>query len=150
ILPFYAGRQFHLKHHAHTHQGELDSEHPIYHRSFLYAFFIGPFVGYVLVYKWMLGNLWRGLREPKFLSRAAKDFGFITTAVLGYTQGLSALGISPLQTILPAMLVFPFTFTFRALSDHYGLPRAKGKSEREISESNDRNKQIVRRSNQQV
>jgi len=152
-LPFYANRQFHLTHHAYTHQGERDSEHTLYHRSFLYAFFIGPFVGFVLQYKLLLGNLRKGLRESKFLARAAKDFGFITTAVLGYTAGFSALGISPLKTILPAMLVFPFIFSFRALSDHFGLPRAKRRSERyrEILEnSDDENETIVRRSKQQV
>jgi fatty acid desaturase len=151
-LPFCAVRQFHLRHHAHTHQGEMDSEHTLYH-TFLYGFFIGPFVAFAMLYKLMFGNLSKGLRESKFLARAAKDFGFVTVAVLGYTAGLSALGISPIKTILPAMLVFPFTFSFRALSDHFGLPRVKRESERYreiIENSDDENKQVVRRSNQQV
>jgi len=148
-LPFYANRQFHLRHHAHAHQGEQDSEHNLHHSSFLYAFFIGPLAGFVLQYKLMLGNFWKGLREPKFLVRAAKDFGFITLAVVCYTAGLSALGISPLKTILPALLVLPFTFSFRALSDHFGLPRVKRYRET-LENSDDENEAIVRRSNQQV
>jgi fatty acid desaturase len=90
----------------------------------------------------MLGNLWKGLREPKFLARAAKDFGFIAAAVVFYTAGLSALGISPLKTILPAMLVLPFTFSVRALSDHFGLPRVKTKSER-YRETPENNQQVT-------
>ena len=129
-VPFYAGRQFHLAHHAHTHQGDLDPEHAINHRSFFAAFFVGPLVGIAIQYKLMLGNLWKGPREPKFLARAVKDLGFIAAAAMSYTAGLSALGLSPLNTIVPAMLVFPLTFSFRNLSDHFGLPRAKSKSER--------------------
>jgi fatty acid desaturase len=141
-LPFYANRQFHLKHHAHAHQGEEDSEHNLHHPSFFYAFFIGPLAGFVLQYKLMFSNLWKGLREPKFLARAAKDFGCIAAAVMFYTVGFSALGISPLKTILPAMLVLPFTFSFRALSDHFGLPRVKTKSER-YRETPENNQQVT-------
>jgi fatty acid desaturase len=150
-VPFYANRQFHLAHHAHTHQGDQDPEHAINHGSFWRAFFVGPFVGIVSQYRLMLGNLWR--REPKFLARALKDFGFIAAAAMSYTAGLSALGVSALNTILPVLLVFPFTFSFRNMSDHFGLPRAKTKSERRreiVENGGGRNESIARRSNQQV
>jgi len=152
-VPFYAGRQFHLTHHAHTHQGDLDPEHAINHRSFFGAFFVGPLVGIAIQYKLMLGNLRKGLREPKFLARALKDLGFIAAAIISYTAGLSALGISPLNTILPAMLVFPLTFSFRNLSDHFGLPRAQRKSERlreSVENRRVKSENIARHSNQQV
>jgi fatty acid desaturase len=150
-VPFYANRQFHLAHHAHTHQGEQDPEHAINKGPFWRAFFVGPFVGVIIQYRLMLGNLWK--REPKFLVRALKDLGFIAAAVIGYTAGLSALGVSPLNTILPTLLVFPFTFSFRNMSDHFGLPRAKTKSERRheiVKNGGGKHESIARRSNQQV
>src|SRR5262249_13397615 len=70
-----------------------------------------------------------------------------------YTVGLSAFGISPLRTILLTMLVFPFIFSFRNLSDHFGLPRVKTKSERHrqrVENSDGKNANNVRDSNLHV
>jgi len=150
-VPFYANRQFHLAHHAHTHQGDQDPEHAVNRGSFWRAFFVGPFVGVAIQYKLMLGNLWKG--ELKFLARALKDFGFVATSTIGYTVGLSALGVSPLNIILPVLLVFPFTFSFRNMSDHFGLPRAKTKSERRrdiVENGGGKNESSARHSNQQA
>jgi fatty acid desaturase len=149
-VPFYANRQFHLAHHANTHQGDEDPEHAINKGTFWRAFLIGPFVGIIIQYRLMLGNFCK--REPKFLARGLKDLGFIAAAVMGYTAGLSAMGVSSLNTILPALLVFPFTFSFRNMSDHFGLPRAKTKSERRreiVENGGGKRVSIARRSNQQ-
>jgi len=161
-VPFYANRQFHLTHHSYAHQGEADPEHRMHSKSFYYALIIGSFMGLYLQYKVMLDNLQRGLhhsnKDRKYLWRALKDISFITVMALCYFKGLPALGISPLHSIVPAFLLFPVVFAWRAISDHYGLPKVKRKSdlypstkEMEVLENSEViNEDIARHSAQQT
>jgi fatty acid desaturase len=99
----------------------------MHQKGYLFAFFIGPHVGLLLQQFIFLRNLvsfrakgvWRGVKDAFFLSSA-----------LGFYVLLIKLGIQFKFALLPTILAFPIVFSYRAMSDHYGLPRVKRKSER--------------------
>jgi fatty acid desaturase len=128
-VPFYSNRQFHLIHHSYAHQGKDDPEQAMHGKPFWQALLLGSFIGLFLQYRILLRNLFELRPEHKFRLRSIKDIAFIAVALWFYSQALPMMDISPLYSIVPTFLLFPFTFTFRAMSDHYGLPKVKRKSE---------------------
>ena len=128
LIPFYANKQFHLTHHRYAHQPGLDPEHQMHSRSFWFAFLAGPHVGIFLQHKLFMQNALRSIGEKRYRSRVAKDSVFLLIAGAYYALLLPALGISLWYSALPTLLVFPFVFSIRAMSDHYGIPVVQRKS----------------------
>lgn len=121
LIPFYANRQFHLAHHSHAHQPGLDPENEMHDHSFPVAATAGMFIGLFAQYRILALNVVHG-RDGRRALRAIKDALFISVACLVYLLLLPAWGISLLNTLVPMLLLLPLMFTWRALSDHYGIP----------------------------
>ena len=121
LIPFHANRQFHLTHHSHAHQPGLDPENEMHDHSFLVAALAGPFIGLLVQYRLFARNILRS-NETRFAARAILDALFVSAAALIYFLLVPALGISLQNTVIPMLLLFPAVFTWRALSDHYGIP----------------------------
>ena len=117
LIPFYANRQFHLAHHSYAHQPGLDPENEMHNHSFPVAAAAGIFIGLFAQYRIFALNALRS-RD----GRAAKDAFFLSVAGLVYFLLIPALGISLLNTLVPILLLLPAVFSWRALSDHYGIP----------------------------
>jgi fatty acid desaturase len=122
MLPFYANRQFHLLHHRYTHQPGLDPEESLHNHSFWYAFLMGGLIGIYQHYKIVATNL------SAFFSaqwnkgyQGLKDVGFIGLAVAFYFFFLPMVGIAPLYTVVPTLVLQPLGYSFRALCDHYAF-----------------------------
>jgi len=138
LIPFLANRQFHLTHHSFAHQPGLDPENDMHHHSFWVAVAAGPFIGLFAQYRIFALNILH-CRNGRMASRAIKDALSVTAAALLYFLLVPSLGISLQYTVLPMLLLFPAVFTWRALSDHYGLPPIVRESKRreEFSESDE-------------
>lgn len=138
LIPFLANRQFHLTHHSYAHQPGLDPENAMHHRSFLVAALAGPFIGLYAQYRLFVLNAVRG-KEGRFGVRMLKDTFFVCSAGLIYFLLVPALGMSLQYTVLPMLMLFPLVFTWRALSDHYGIPPLQRESKRreEITEADE-------------
>jgi len=130
LVPFYANRQFHLTHHRHAHQKRLDPENPMHNHSFWVAFLLGSVVGLLLQYRIFFTNLLARPFEKGFRARLLKDILFILTGAAVYLLVLPAMGVSPLYTVGPTLLVLPLVFGLRAMSDHYGIPEVTRRSAR--------------------
>ena len=128
LIPFYANRQFHLSHHSYAHQEGLDPECDMHGRGFIFAFVVGPHVGIFLQHRKFIANLLRGFKQVKYLRRFFFDLSFLNVAIIYYGSLVIFAGISPLYALLPSALMFTLVFSFRALSDHYGLPAVTRKS----------------------
>jgi fatty acid desaturase len=121
LVPLHANRQFHLTHHGYAHQPGRDPENAMHARSFWHAATIGSFIGLREQYGLFLANL-RRAGDRKHTGRVAKDVLFVALAAGFYFALVPALGIPVTVSVLPMIAVFPLVFSFRALSDHYGLP----------------------------
>ena len=93
----------------------------MHNHSFLYAATVGSFIGIREQYRIFFRNL-RHAADPKFTGRAVRDIFFVALAAGFYFVLVPALGIPLTVSVLPMLLVFPLVFSFRALSDHYGIP----------------------------
>lgn len=127
LTPFCANRQFHLTHHAYAHQPELDPENRMHHRSFGQAMTVGSLMGLWLQYRIMLRNAVR--KESRYRWRLLKDIACLSVAGMVFAGFPLVFGIDWQITSALTILVFPLVFAFRALSDHYGLPAVKRKSQ---------------------
>lgn len=121
LIPFQANRQFHLAHHSYSHQPGLDPENQMHHHGFLVAATAGPFIGLFAQYRLFILNVLRS-RDARLAMRALKDALSVSAVGLIYFVVLPAAGIGLLNTVVPMLLLFPAVFTWRALSDHYGIP----------------------------
>jgi len=121
LIPFQANRQFHLAHHSHAHQPGLDPENQMHHHSFMVAAAGGPFIGLYVQYRIFLLNVLRS-KDARMAGRALKDALFVAAAGCFYFYLIPAAGMDITHTVLPMILLFPAVFTWRALSDHYGIP----------------------------
>lgn len=121
LIPFNANRQFHLAHHSHAHQPGLDPENEMHNHSFLVAAMAGPFIGLLVQYRLFALNILRS-RNGRFARRAITDASFMFAAGLVYFFLVPSLGAPVQNTVIPMLLLFPAVFTWRALSDHYGIP----------------------------
>ena len=121
LIPFHANRQFHLSHHSYAHQPGLDPENEMHHHSFNVAAAIGPFIGLYVQYRIFMLNALRA-RTWRMLSRTFKDIISVAAAGAIYFALVPAMGLSLSTTVIPMLLLFPAVFTWRALSDHYGIP----------------------------
>jgi fatty acid desaturase len=141
LIPFYANRQFHLTHHRYAHQPELDPEQKMHGRGFMYAYVIGPLVGIFLQHKLFIMNLLTRFTDKQYQGRIIKDALFLSIALAFYGLLVPALGVSLLYSVLPTFLIFPMVFSYRALSDHYGIPAVKTKAtvRQEVLEENKAN-----------
>lgn len=147
LIPFHANRQFHLTHHAYAHEPEHDPENAMHNRPFWHAFFIGSLIGLVRQYALFLRNLsGRGARPGQWYS-AVLDLVALTAAAGLYFIVPVAVGISPLVTSIPMIAMFPLVFSFRALSDHYGIPPMESREQmrREVVDTDDRWRPALRR-----
>ncbi len=141
LIPFYANRQFHLTHHRYAHQPDLDPEQKMHGRGFIFAYVIGPLVGIFLQHKLFITNMLTRFTDKQYRGRVLKDAIFLSIALAFYGLLVPALGISLLYSVLPTFLVFPMVFSYRALSDHYGIPAVKTKAtvKQEVLEENKAN-----------
>jgi fatty acid desaturase len=121
LVPFYANRQFHLTHHGYAHQDGRDPENVMHNRPFVSAFAIGSFIALWGQYKIFLLNLLH-VFDRKYTGRVAKDLFFGSVAAAFYFGVVPALGTPVSVSVVPMIIVFPLVFSFRALSDHYGIP----------------------------
>lgn len=128
FIPLCANRQFHLKHHANTHQPGHDPEETMHGKGFWHAYFIGAVIGLLLQYKIFFFNALFKSREKKYFIRTLKDSLSLLVALAYYLLFLPLIGINPLLSALPTLLIFPAIFSFRALSDHYGIPAVSKKT----------------------
>ena len=138
LIPFHANRQFHLAHHSHAHQPGLDPENEMHNHSFLAAALAGPFIGLFVQYRLFALNILRS-SNARFASRAIADAISMFAAGLIYFFLVPTLGMSLQSTVMPMLLLFPAVFTWRALSDHYGIPPLvrEPKNRGEISEADE-------------
>jgi fatty acid desaturase len=138
LIPFYANRQFHLTHHRYAHQPNLDPEQKMHGKGFIYAYVVGPLVGIFLQHKLFITNALTKFTDKNYQGRVIKDALFLSIALAFYGLLVPALGISLLYSVLPTFLVFPMVFSYRALSDHYGIPAVKSKASvrQEVLEEN--------------
>ena len=127
LVPFHANRQFHLTHHGYAHQEELDPEAAMHDHPFLYAATVGSFIGIGEQYRIFFRNLAHA-GDPLIRGRALRDVLFVVFAAVFYFGLVPALGIPLRYSVLPMLLVFPLVFSFRALSDHYGIPATQKRS----------------------
>lgn len=132
LIPFHANRQFHLSHHSYAHQPGLDPENEMHHHSFNVAAAAGPFIGLYVQYRIFVLNALRA-RTWRMLSRTFKDLISVAAAGAIYFAMVPAMGLSLSTTVLPMLLLFPAVFTWRALSDHYGIPATVRTSQRRES-----------------
>jgi len=121
FLPFYANRQFHLTHHSYAHQQGLDPEGDMHERPLIHAMTLGSIVALLLQLRYMFRNLLR-IHQSRYTGRAIKDVLLMSGMVAFYFFALPAMGISPLLTVVPVLVLFPPVFGVRAMSDHYGIP----------------------------
>jgi fatty acid desaturase len=121
LVPFNANRQFHLTHHGYAHQPGLDPESAMHDRPFLHAATVGSFIGIREQYRIFLRNLLH-ITDRKVTGRAVRDVLSVLFGAAFYCGLVPALGIPLTVSVLPMLLVFPLVFSFRALSDHYGIP----------------------------
>jgi len=121
LLPFYTNRQIHLTHHGYAHQPELDPENAMHHHSFLFAFLAGSLIALAIHYRLLFLNLLR-IRDSRYTERVLLDLLFVTEAGVIYFGLVPALGLSLSVTVVPMLLALPLVFSWRALSDHYGIP----------------------------
>ncbi|MDH4133430.1 MAG: fatty acid desaturase, partial [Gammaproteobacteria bacterium] len=121
LIPFYANRQFHLTHHSAAHQPGRDPENAMHNHGFLFAATAGSVIALIEQYRYLLRNLAR-VTEPRYAGRAILDLICVGSALWIYFGLVPLLGLSLAATILPMLAVFPFVFSWRALSDHYGVP----------------------------
>lgn len=128
LTPFYANKQFHLTHHSYGHQPGLDPEDEMHHRPFWQAAVIGSTIGLVIQYRILTLNLFS--LDRRRAARAIKDLGFLAVAACYFVLLPLSFGIDLRVTVLPTVLLFPLVFTYRALSDHYGVPPVARKSQR--------------------
>jgi fatty acid desaturase len=121
LIPFHANRQFHLTHHGYAHQPGLDPEDAMHHHSFVYAATMGSVLGLKEQYRLFFANF-RRLGDRRCAARTLQDAAFLASAGAIYFWLLPRLGVSLAVTVAPMVLAFPLVFSFRALSDHYGIP----------------------------
>lgn len=138
LIPFLANRQFHLSHHSYAHQPGLDPENQMHHHGFIIAACAGSFIGLFAQYRLFVLNVLRS-RDGRLGMRAFKDAFFVSVAGMIYFVVLPVAGIGLMNTVIPMILVFPAVFTWRALSDHYGIPPIVRDSKKrgEIKEADD-------------
>jgi fatty acid desaturase len=117
LLPFQANRHIHLTHHSHAHQPGLDPEEAMHRYPFAVAVLAGAAIGFYINYRQLLVHIAKGK-----LARAAQDVFFLCLGFTIYFVLVPALGISLAATVVPVLVAFPLVFSFRAISDHYGLP----------------------------
>jgi len=130
LVPFYANRQFHLTHHRHAHQRRLDPENPTHNHPFWVAFFMGAVIGLFLQYRIFFVNLFTRAFEKGFAVRLAKDTLFLLAGAVFYLVAIPAMGVSPLCTAAPTLLILPLVFGLRAMSDHYAIPEVTPQTNR--------------------
>src|SRR5262249_40002568 len=116
-----------LTHHGYAHQEELDPEAVMHARPFLYAATVGSFIGIREQYRIFFRNLAHA-GDPRIRGRAVRDVLFVAFAGAFYFGLVPLLGIPLRYSVLPMLLVFPLVFSFRALSDHYGIPATHKRS----------------------
>jgi len=121
LVPLNANRQFHLTHHGYAHQPGHDPERAMHERPFWLAATVGSFIGIREQYKLYFAS-WRHVTHGKYTRRVLADTFFVALAAAFYFALVPALGIPVTVSVLPMLLVFPLVFSFRALSDHYGIP----------------------------
>lgn len=132
LVPFYANRQFHLTHHQHAHQRELDTENPMHNYPFWFAFFVGSVIGLMLQYRIFFRNLFLHPFDKAHRGRLLKDIFFIGSSVTIYLLLVPALGISVIYTVIPTLLVLPLVFGLRAMSDHYSIPEVPRRTKKVV------------------
>jgi fatty acid desaturase len=120
-VPLNANRQFHLTHHGYAHQPGHDPERAMHERPFWLAATVGSFIGIREQYKLFFASV-RRITHLKYTRRVLSDAFFVVVAATFYFGLVPALGIPVSVSVVPMLLVFPLVFSFRALSDHYGLP----------------------------
>jgi fatty acid desaturase len=130
LTPFYANKQFHLTHHSYGHQPGLDPEDEMHSRPFWQAAVIGSLIGLYIQYRILALNLFQSPVDRRCAGRAIKDLMFLAAAAAYFIAVPQSFGIDLRLTVLPTVLVFPLVFTYRALSDHYGVPAVARKSQR--------------------
>ncbi|MBA3581367.1 MAG: fatty acid desaturase [Gammaproteobacteria bacterium] len=129
MVPFYANRQFHLTHHRYAHQPELDPENEMHSPSFWYAATIGATMGLYLQYKIFFIDLFTRLFDARYTGALLKDITFLLLAAGFYFILPTLWGVNLLFTSVATLLTFPLVFSYRALSDHYGIPAVARKSQ---------------------
>jgi fatty acid desaturase len=129
LVPFNANRQFHLTHHSYAHQRELDPESSMHNRPFWLAASLGSQIGLLLQYRIFLVNLLTRSFDRRYTWRVLADLGYLAAGAAFYFALPLALGVDLRWTVLPTLLAFPLVFAWRAMSDHYGVPAVRRKSQ---------------------
>ncbi|MEW6498692.1 MAG: fatty acid desaturase, partial [Cyanobacteriota bacterium] len=126
LIPFYAFREFHLAHHAYTHQPSVDPEEPVNHnRPFFSIFTVGSMIGILTHYKTLSTNL--SSQSTKRYG-GLKDIFFLSIAGVLYFLIVPIAGISLWYTVVPTLLLLPIVFSVRAVSEHHAIPPMLKKS----------------------
>lgn len=122
LLPFHSNRQIHLTHHSYAHQPGKDPENYIHDHNFYLALLAGAHFALLLHLKVMLENMFMRAFSWRYMQRALKDILLLFAALATYFILLPLFGLNPLYTFVPMVLMLPFVFGARAISDHHGLP----------------------------
>ncbi len=122
LLPFHSNRQIHLTHHSYAHQPGKDPENYIHNHKLVVALLAGAIIALLLHLRVLLYNLFLRLLTKRYFGRVTKDLILITSALLTYFMLVPATGLDVMHTFVPMLITLPVVFSFRAISDHYGLP----------------------------
>jgi fatty acid desaturase len=76
-------------------------------------------------YKLLFRNAMKSISESRFRVRVIRDFVTTGVVALVYFYLLPKSGLHFTYTVLPMILILPLVFSYRAISDHYGMPAVK-------------------------
>jgi len=122
LLPFCTNRQFHLTHHSLAHQPGKDPENKFHDKPYYTALLFGAFFALIEQYKLLVSNAVNRFSEPKFRLRVLRDISTTIFVALVYFHLLPKAGLNLAYTVIPLIVMLPVVFSYRAISDHYGLP----------------------------
>ncbi len=126
LFPFYSFREFHLTHHGHTHQPGADPEELMNNHSVWKAIVVGPPTGLYITSKIVVTNLFGRTWEQRY--RGLKDVLFLSFGLAFYFYIVPLAGLSLSYTSIPTILLMPYVFAFRHVSEHHAIPSYVRKS----------------------
>lgn len=129
IFPYYTGKVFHLEHHRYEREKDKDPENLFHDQSFWRAFFTGHNEYTRLHWQRMLHYLLHA-KNKKDQWGAAVDLIWNLGGVVFFLIFFVTLKMSFWVAFLPAFIAGPLVFSFRYMTDHYGMDE-KPKSVRE-------------------
>lgn len=122
LLPFCTNRQFHLTHHSFAHQPGKDPENKFHDKPYLIALVFGALFALSEQYSLLFENTINRFSDSRFRTRVIRDIVTTSFVLLVYFYLLPKAGLHLGYTVFPLLAMLPAVFSYRAISDHFGLP----------------------------